>query len=38
MKQAFTQVHIDLATLRKMEEWASIHGDLKTLNYTIGVI
>ena len=38
MKYAFAQVHMYLAVLRKMEEWALIHGDLKTLNYTIWVI
>ena len=34
----FAQVHMDLAVLRKMEEWALIHSDLKTLDYAVGMI
>ena len=38
MKQAFAQIHINLAALQRTEEWASIHGDLKTLDYAVGTI
>ena len=34
----FAQVHIDLAVLKKTEEWASIYRDLKILDCTIGTI
>ena len=38
IKQVFTQIHIDLAEVWKMEEWATIHGDPKMLDYTVGMI
>ena len=38
MKQAFAQICIGLAELWKMEEWASIHGGLKMLDYAVGMI
>ena len=34
----FTQIHINLAMLQRTEEWSSIHGDLKTLDYAVGMI
>ena len=38
MKQAFTQIHVDLVELQKTEEWAAVHGDLKMLDYVVGMI
>ena len=38
MKQAFAQIHIDLVELWRMEVWGQVQGDLKTLDYAIGMI
>ena len=38
MKQVFAQIHIDLVTLQRTEEWVLIYEDLKTLDYTMGMI
>ena len=34
----FAKIHVNLAELWKMEEWALVWGDLKTLDYAVGMI